>query len=121
MSVLVSLTDRSRYLVESYFEGSGVGVSVLAHEGEILQIFQHRRLREGKGGNSSYRISETVNPAFARLAGKSAPISNIPAFACSSSASSPIATSGSFSRPTHALGFPAAPGVARSGLPEPAL
>ncbi len=69
-SVLVSLTDRSRYLVETYFEGAGVGVSVLAHEGEILQIFQHRRLREGKGGNSSYRISETVNPALRQACGK---------------------------------------------------
>jgi predicted ATP-grasp superfamily ATP-dependent carboligase len=60
--VMAGLPEPSRYLVESYFEGAGVGVSVLAREGEILQAFQHRRLREGKGGSSSYRISEPVNP-----------------------------------------------------------
>jgi predicted ATP-grasp superfamily ATP-dependent carboligase len=61
-SVLAGLEDRSRYLVESYFEGIGVGVSVLSKEGVILQAFQHRRLREGNGGASSYRISEPVSP-----------------------------------------------------------
>jgi predicted ATP-grasp superfamily ATP-dependent carboligase len=59
--VLASIRDRSRYLVESYFEGAGTGVSVLAKDGKILQAFQHRRLREGRGGNSSFRISEAVH------------------------------------------------------------
>jgi predicted ATP-grasp superfamily ATP-dependent carboligase len=66
-AVLEGLNDRSRYLVEGYFEGAGVGVSVLVKDGMILQAFQHRRLREGKGGSSSYRISEPVNPEL-RLA-----------------------------------------------------
>jgi predicted ATP-grasp superfamily ATP-dependent carboligase len=62
--LLESLEDRSRYLVEGYFEGAGVGVSVLAREGKILQAFQHRRLREGRAGASSFRISEPVNAAL---------------------------------------------------------
>jgi biotin carboxylase len=60
--VLDSLNDRSRYLVEGFFTGAGVGVSVLADKGIVVQAFQHRRLREGKGGPSSYRISEAVDP-----------------------------------------------------------
>jgi predicted ATP-grasp superfamily ATP-dependent carboligase len=60
--VLPTIEDRSRYLVESFFEGVGVGVSVIAQDGEIFQAFQHRRLRQGKGGPSSYRISEVVHP-----------------------------------------------------------
>jgi predicted ATP-grasp superfamily ATP-dependent carboligase len=59
--LLCNIDDTSRYLVESCFPGVGVGVSVLAQEGEILHAFQHRRLREGRGGSSSYRISETVD------------------------------------------------------------
>jgi predicted ATP-grasp superfamily ATP-dependent carboligase len=58
--VLGALNDPERFVVESYFPGVGVGVSVLAQAGEILQSFQHRRLREARGGVSSYRISEPV-------------------------------------------------------------
>jgi predicted ATP-grasp superfamily ATP-dependent carboligase len=59
--VLSEISDHSRYLVEGHFKGCGVGVSVLARDGEIHQAFQHRRLREGRGGSSSYRVSETLN------------------------------------------------------------
>lgn len=59
--VWAGIADRSRYLAEKHFDGFGVGISVIASHGEILQAFQHRRLREGKGGCSSYRISERVN------------------------------------------------------------
>lgn len=59
--LLDALQDPSRYLVEGYFEGVGVGVSVLAHNGKVLHAFQHRRLREGRGGSSSYRVSEPIN------------------------------------------------------------
>jgi biotin carboxylase len=62
--LLEEIQDRPRYLVEGYFEGVGVGVSVLADRGNILHVFQHRRLREGWGGSSSYRVSEAVNPAL---------------------------------------------------------
>jgi predicted ATP-grasp superfamily ATP-dependent carboligase len=58
---LGQISDRSRYLVESYFVGAGVGVSVLADGGNILHAFQHRRLREGWGGSSSYRLSEELH------------------------------------------------------------
>jgi predicted ATP-grasp superfamily ATP-dependent carboligase len=60
-ALLAAIEDRSRYLVESYFEGVGVGVSVLARDGAVVQAFQHRRLREGMGGCSSYRVSEPVD------------------------------------------------------------
>jgi predicted ATP-grasp superfamily ATP-dependent carboligase len=62
--LLRSIDEPERYLVEGWFAGVGVGVSVLAEGGEILQAFQHRRLREGWGGSSSYRISEPVDPAL---------------------------------------------------------
>jgi predicted ATP-grasp superfamily ATP-dependent carboligase len=60
--LLAAVQEPSRYLAEAYFEGVGVGVSVLAQNGRILHAFQHRRLREGRGGSSSYRVSESVNP-----------------------------------------------------------
>jgi hypothetical protein len=60
-TLLGTIGDRSRYLVESYSEGAGVGVSVLAEGGRILHAFQHRRLREGWGGCSSYRISQPID------------------------------------------------------------
>ncbi len=59
---LADIDDVGRYLAEAFFEGTGGGVSVLAKDGEILQAFQHRRLREGLGAASSYRISEAVDP-----------------------------------------------------------
>jgi predicted ATP-grasp superfamily ATP-dependent carboligase len=62
--LLLEIQDRPRHLVEGYFEGVGVGVSVLSDHGDILQPFQHRRLREGWGGSSSYRVSEQLNPAL---------------------------------------------------------
>jgi predicted ATP-grasp superfamily ATP-dependent carboligase len=60
-SLLANISEPSRFLVEKLFEGSGVGVSVLADQGQILTAFQHRRLREGRGGSSSYRISEPLD------------------------------------------------------------
>ncbi len=70
-AVLTSIEDPERYLVEDYFKGGvGVGVSVLTHQGTIIQAFQHRRLREGWGGSSSYRISEDCEPALLDAATK---------------------------------------------------
>ncbi len=57
---LAGIQDRSGYIVEQYFQGVGVGVSVLANEGRVIQAFQHRRLREGRSGSSS-RVSEPLN------------------------------------------------------------
>lgn len=59
--LLATQEEPSRYLVESFFPGAGVGVSVLAKDGMILQVFQHRRLRERKAGPSTYRVSEEVH------------------------------------------------------------
>ena len=68
--LLSALQEPWRHLVEAYFEGTGVGVSVLAENGKILHAFQHRRLREGRGGSSSYRVSEPVNPDLYRACEK---------------------------------------------------
>jgi len=68
--LLSALQEPSRYLVEAYFEGVGVGVSILAQNGKILHAFQHRRLREGRGGSSSYRVSEPVNEELHRACEK---------------------------------------------------
>jgi len=57
---LRGLREPEKYLVEGHFAGTGGGVSVLAQAGEILESFQHRRLREATGGVSSYRVSEAV-------------------------------------------------------------
>ncbi len=51
-------------LLQEYFQGAGVGVEVLAHEGRVICAFQHRRLREVPltGGVSSLRRSDPLHP-----------------------------------------------------------
>lgn len=51
-------------LLQEYFQGAGIGVEVLAHKGEPICAFQHRRLREVPltGGASSLRQSESLDP-----------------------------------------------------------
>ena len=62
---LAALDRPELYLVEGFFEGSGVGVSILAAEGEILQAFQHHRVFEsGPTGGSTYRVSAALDPAL---------------------------------------------------------
>ncbi|MEC5387212.1 hypothetical protein VVD49_15895 [Uliginosibacterium sp. H3] len=56
-------------LLEKLFPGSGLGVSVLCHEGVVLQSFEHRRAHE-LFGSSYYRRSVAVDPQ--RLAAVSA-------------------------------------------------
>lgn len=46
---------------EGFFPGVGAGVSVLAHEGRVLQAFQHRRVHEAQGAGY-YRVSEEFSP-----------------------------------------------------------
>src|SRR5258705_2823578 len=53
----------AHYLFEALFEGRGVGVSVLASKGEILQAFEHRRVRE-LAGSSYYRVSAPTSPSL---------------------------------------------------------
>jgi protein-tyrosine-phosphatase/predicted ATP-grasp superfamily ATP-dependent carboligase len=51
------------WLVESFFPGIGVGLSVLADRGAVLAAFQHRRLHEAsETGGSSDRVSEPLDP-----------------------------------------------------------
>jgi predicted ATP-grasp superfamily ATP-dependent carboligase len=61
-SVLQQVREPERFLVEQHFAGDGVGLSVISDAGRIRQAFQHRRLREGRAGSSSYRCSEALDP-----------------------------------------------------------
>lgn len=64
-AALATLTDPEAHLVEGFFEGRGVGVSILAAEGEVLQAFQHHRVHEsGPTGGSTYRVSAALDPAL---------------------------------------------------------
>lgn len=52
------------YLCEAFFEGAGVGLSVLARGGRVVRAFQHRRLAEAIEGGSCCRIGEEVDPGL---------------------------------------------------------
>lgn len=57
-SIARGLLEIGPVLIQSYFEGRGVGQEFLASEGEILDVFQHERVHEPlSGGGSSYRMS----------------------------------------------------------------
>jgi protein-tyrosine-phosphatase/predicted ATP-grasp superfamily ATP-dependent carboligase/CelD/BcsL family acetyltransferase involved in cellulose biosynthesis len=59
------------FYFESYFPGSGVGLSVLADKGEILLAFQHHRVHESeRGGASAYRISAPISPELMDVSAK---------------------------------------------------
>ena len=62
---LLGTLDPGETIVESYFSGQGVGVSVLAGGGRVLQAFQHHRVRE-IAGESFYRHSAPLSPEFRR-------------------------------------------------------
>lgn len=59
-------------LLQVYFPGDGVGVELIARNGEIAYAFQHRRLHEVPltGGGSSLRKSEAVTPALLEASAK---------------------------------------------------
>jgi protein-tyrosine-phosphatase/predicted ATP-grasp superfamily ATP-dependent carboligase len=62
---LTRVPEPTEWLVEGFFDGQGVGLSVLAEHGEVRLAFQHRRLAEAsETGGSSSRISEAVDPRF---------------------------------------------------------
>jgi protein-tyrosine-phosphatase/predicted ATP-grasp superfamily ATP-dependent carboligase len=48
-------------LIEQMFPGFGLGVSVLCHEGKVLQAFEHHRAHE-LNGSSYYRKSAPLDP-----------------------------------------------------------
>lgn len=55
------------WLAEAFFEGDGVGVSVLAQAGRLRLAAQHRRLRTlSETGGSSVRVAERTDPALLR-------------------------------------------------------
>lgn len=60
---LLAHADPAETLLESFRPGHGVGVSVLAHDGRVLQAFEHHRVRE-TGSGSFYRVSAPLTPAF---------------------------------------------------------
>lgn len=53
--------DTGPILLEQMFPGFGLGVSVLCHEGEVLQAFEHHRAHE-MNGSSYYRKSAPLDP-----------------------------------------------------------
>lgn len=63
-AVLPHLDPRTS-LYEGFFPGIGVGVSVLAHQGRVLQAFEHHRVHEN-GAGSFYRVSAALTPALER-------------------------------------------------------
>jgi protein-tyrosine-phosphatase/predicted ATP-grasp superfamily ATP-dependent carboligase len=51
-------------VIEGFFRGSGLGVSVLAQDGVVVQTFEHHRVREADGA-SYYRVSAPPDPSLA--------------------------------------------------------
>lgn len=58
---LLGALDPGETVVEGYFSGQGVGISVLASGGRVLQAFEHHRVRE-LAGESFYRCSAPLSP-----------------------------------------------------------
>ena len=60
---LEALLRQGEVLIQERCPGHGVGVELLALEGELLMAFQHRRVHEPlEGGGSSYRVSVPLDP-----------------------------------------------------------
>jgi len=54
--------EPSGYFFEAFFPGTGLGLSVLADRGVILQSFQHHRVHQApRGGSSAYRVSAPIH------------------------------------------------------------
>ncbi|AOU98511.1 hypothetical protein BI364_11600 [Acidihalobacter yilgarnensis] len=49
------------HIYEGFFPGQGVGLSILAHKGNVLQAFEHHRVHELQGA-SYYRVSASISP-----------------------------------------------------------
>lgn len=63
-AAVAELEGRCAALLQAYVEGAGVGVELLACDGESLAAFQHRRLHEVpvSGGASALRESVPLDP-----------------------------------------------------------
>src|SRR5262249_11883127 len=65
----VDVAEPDQFVVENFFQGFGVGLSVLAKDGNILQAFQHERVHEASlTGGSSYRRSVPIDHDLERAA-----------------------------------------------------
>ncbi len=58
---LLADAEPDSLLLESCFEGEGLGLSVLSHRGRLLQAFEHHRVHE-RSGSSFYRVSAPPTP-----------------------------------------------------------
>ena len=60
----------TKNLIQEACRGVGVGIEVLLHRGEVVAIFQHRRLRElpATGGVSVLAVAEQLDPYLAEQA-----------------------------------------------------
>lgn len=59
---LSDIDKKADYFAEAFFQGIGIGLSVLASNGQIMQSFQHNRINEpGDSGGSSLRKSAPIN------------------------------------------------------------
>lgn len=64
-TALAAITTTETHFLERFFPGEGVGLSVLAQHGAIVDSFQHRRLHEAsETGGSSSRVSVPVHPGM---------------------------------------------------------
>lgn len=56
----------SPVILQSYFQGVGAGIELIAKDGQILYSFQHIRLHEVPltGGGSSFRVSAAIEPVL---------------------------------------------------------
>jgi protein-tyrosine-phosphatase/predicted ATP-grasp superfamily ATP-dependent carboligase len=61
---LLRACDPDETIIERFFAGRGVGVSLLASRGRVLQAFEHHRVREIAGA-SFYRVSAPLTPDLA--------------------------------------------------------
>ncbi|MDX2465026.1 MAG: ATP-grasp domain-containing protein [Porticoccus sp.] len=58
------LLNHTHLVLQQYFTGVGLGIELIADQGEIRYAFQHQRLHEMPltGGGSSYRKSVDIDP-----------------------------------------------------------
>jgi protein-tyrosine-phosphatase/predicted ATP-grasp superfamily ATP-dependent carboligase len=64
LQAVLTHTHEEPALLEAYFAGAGVGVSVLASRGRVLQHFQHVRHHERGAGATGYRMSAAPDSAL---------------------------------------------------------
>ena len=63
LAALLPGLEPGEFVLEGFVPGHGVGVSLLASGGRVLQAFEHHRVRENEAG-SYYRVSAPLTPAL---------------------------------------------------------